>query len=278
MSVLLYIAGGYVALIGLLYLLQEKLIYHPSSRMAEDPSSQGLYWEDVYFETSDGYALNGWYIPHDNSKHIVIFSHGNAGNISNRVYFLNLMHQAGISVFIYDYRGYGLSEGTPNEKGLYKDLQAARSYLINNKGYKPSQIVLFGRSLGGPVSAYVAGEKEVGGVVLESTFTSAPDLATEIYPFVPPGLARMNFSTLEYLNRINVPVLVMHSRNDEIIGYHHGEKLYEAANDPRRFEELHGGHNNNFIDSGETYFNAWKEFLSALSEGDKLQAEEAGSK
>lgn len=265
MFALLYIGGGYLALVGILYLIQDKLLYHPSRHLAATPSAIHLEWEDVYFETDDGVRLNGWYIPHEESEHVVIFSHGNAGNLSNRLQFLEKMHAAGISIFIYDYRGFGISEGSPEEQGFYKDIEAAWRYLTREKSYDPSQVILFGRSLGGPVSAHLAQYIEPGGLVLESTFTTLQDIASEAYPIVPSRLVREEFPTVNYLQQTNAPIImVMHSREDPLIGFHHGRELYEKAPDPKIFIELQGGHNNSFVESEEIYFRTWKEFLSDL--------------
>lgn len=262
MVALLYVGGGYLALIGILYILQDKLLYHPSAHLSGTPSAIQVEWEDVYFKTADGLRLHGWYLPHEESEYVVIFSHGNGGNISDRLQLLEWMNKSGISVFIYDYRGYGKSEGTPTEKGLYQDIEAAWRYLTRNQSYDPSRIILFGRSLGGAVSANLAQKVDAGGLVLESAFTNLKDIASEAYPMVPSGLVRSKFPTLDYLSQSNAPVMVMHSRDDPLIGFHHGRELYEKAPEPKTFVELRGGHNNNFVESREVYFRAWKEFIS----------------
>ncbi len=165
----------------------------------------------------------------------------------------------------------GQSEGTPTEKGLYQDIEAAWKYLTRDRSYDPSRIILFGRSLGGPVSAYLAQKVDAGGLVLESTFTKLKDIASEAYPVVPSRLVRPKFPTLDYLTQSDAPVMVMHSREDPLIGFHHGRELYDKAPEPKTFVELRGGHNNNFVESREVYFHAWKEFISNLRFGSQSE-------
>jgi len=263
-NVILIIGTVYLAFVLLLYLIQDNLIFFPAGTLAYEPSAVNLHWEDIHFETDDGKVLHGWYVPHEESEKILLFSHGNAGNISHRLGLLELLHSEGISTFIYDYRGYGNSEGRPNEKGVYRDIQAAWSYLIREKNYENHQVILFGRSLGASVSAWLAQSVDPGGLILESAFTSARDVASDVYPFIPSGLVRSEFSTIEYLRNITVPVLIMHSPDDTIIPFHHGQKLYEAASDPKYFIELRGGHNDNFMASGELYFEGLNKFLNDL--------------
>jgi uncharacterized protein len=266
LHVLLIAVAGYIALVGLLYLMQSSMIFIPDRNVSADPGVIGLQWMNVRFETEDGKRLHGWYIPNETSRYVLLFSHGNAGNISHRLGFLERLYERGFSTFIYDYRGYGNSEGRPSEKGIHKDIDAAWNYLIHELEYNADEIILFGRSLGGPFSAKLASVKNPGGLILESTFTSAKDVATDLYPFIPPSIVRFQLDTISQLQRITVPVLVMHSRDDEIIPYHHGQALFEAAQEPKYFSELRGGHNDNYIASGEFYFNELRRFLVELEE------------
>lgn len=264
MNVVLIIGAGYLALVLLLYLIQDRMIFFPDRSVSHDPSAVGLQWEDAWFVTEDGEELHGWYISHDDSDRVLLFSHGNAGNISHRLGFLELLHTEGISTFIYDYRGYGNSGGRPNEEGVYRDIQAAWNYLRGEKGYDEEQVILFGRSLGATVSAWLAQSVNPGGVILESAFTSARDVASDVYPFIPSRILRSELSTIDYIRNITVPVLIMHSPDDTIIPFHHSEKLYEAASEPKYFIELRGGHNDNFMVSGELYFEGLKRFIGGL--------------
>ncbi len=261
LNILLIVGGGYIAIVLLLYLMQSNMIFIPDRHLVENPSAFGMQWEDAWMETSDGKEIHGWYIPAENSEQIVLLSHGNAGNISHRLTFIEMLHKNEISAFIYDYRGYGKSEGSPSEQGLYRDIRAAWEYLVGEKAYRESDIYLLGRSLGGPVSSHLAQEVNPGGLILESTFTSARDVASDIYPFVPSSLVRFKFATIEHLENIDVPVLIMHSRGDHIINYRHGERLFDGASEPREFIELQGGHNDNFMVSEEIYTRALLRFL-----------------
>lgn len=264
MNLIIIVVAGYLILVLLLYLVQGSLVFFPDRNIAIDPSVLGLQWEEVWFETSDQRQLHGWFIPHPDADHILLFSHGNAGNISHRLGFIDMLHDWGFATFIYDYRGYGKSEGKPDEEGLYLDIRAAWEYLTDEKGYHAHQIILFGRSLGSSVSAYLAQSVTPGGIVLESAFTSAKDVASDAYPFVPSSLVRFDFATVEFIQKKSAPLLIMHSRDDSIIRFHHGESLYEAAPEPKYFTELRGGHNDNFIASGDLYFHELREFVERL--------------
>ncbi|MEX1063593.1 MAG: alpha/beta hydrolase [Balneolaceae bacterium] len=269
MNLLLVIGTGYVILLLVLFLIQKRMIYFPVDEVAGDPSAYSLPWENAVIETEDGLKIQGWHIPHEQSDKILLFSHGNAGNMSHRLELLDLLHREGLSVFIYDYRGYGNSEGRPGEKGIYKDIRAAWNYLTEVKGYAENDIILFGRSMGAAVSAYFAQHAAPAGLVIESGLTSVKAMASEIYPFIPAFLVRQEFATVDYLENVSVPVLIMHSREDSIIGFSHGEKLFRAAREPKYFAELRGGHSNSYIISGDLYFDALKAFISRLEKPDR---------
>ncbi|MCP4378036.1 MAG: alpha/beta hydrolase, partial [bacterium] len=166
------------------------------------------------------------------------------------------------------YRGYGQSEGSPSEQGTYRDAEAAWTYLTRKRKIDASKIVLFGRSLGGAVAAWLAVEKHSAGVILESTFTSVPDRGAELYKYLPVRfLARINYNTLGRIDKLRCPLLVIHSPDDEIIPYHHGQQLFESAKEPKRFLEISGGHNGGHITSGTLYTNALAEFLTGAIKG-----------
>lgn len=267
MNILLTLLGAYILMLLILFLMQRQMIFFPDPNLVLTPDHAGLEWSDVYMETEDGVSLHAWYLPHPESESVLLFSHGNAGNISHRLELLERFHDRGISTLIYDYRGYGRSEGRPSERGLYRDVRAAWKYLTEEKGYEPRQVILFGRSLGGSVSSRLATRVEPGGLVLESSFTSARDVAADIYPFIPSSLVRFRFDAAADLQKVNCPVLVMHSRDDSIIGFHHGERLYKAAPEPKTFVELRGGHNDNFLVSGDLYFEALQQFVIGTQVG-----------
>lgn len=260
---------AYLVLLLLLYFSQSRLLYYPnlpSRQIAASPDSWGMAFESVEIVAGDGVKLHGWFIPAENSHATLLFFHGNAGNISHRLDSLRLFHELQLSVFIFDYRGYGLSGGTPTEKGTYLDAEAAWSYLTDSLATPPQRIILFGRSLGGSIAAWLASRSDAMGLILESAFTSVPVLASEIYPFFPVRwLSRFRYDTLHYLQSVTLPVLVIHSRDDEIIPISHGRKLYDQAAEPKRFLEIGGGHNDGFLRSGNRYTDGLKAFIEPLA-------------
>lgn len=261
----------YLALLGLLYFGQSRLIFHPelpSRSLDTTPRAVGLPFEEVRLSTADGVSLHGWFTPHPRERGVILFSHGNAGNIAHRLDSLRIFHALGWSVLIYDYRGYGLSTGAPSERGLYTDAMAAWRHLREVRGYRAEQIVLFGRSLGAAVAAELSTRVTPAALILESAFTSVPDFAAELYPIFPARLlARFRFDTLARLERIRAPLLVVHSSEDEIIPFHHGRRLFQAAHEPKRMVTIGGGHNDGFLISGEHYREALGRFLEATSGG-----------
>jgi len=264
-QIALVLGSVYVAGLTGAYFFQNNLLFIPGQEMIATPESVGLLYSEHYFETEDGMRLHGWFIPNPESEKIVQLSHGNAGNISGRAGLAALLHKAGFNVFMYDYRGYGKSEGTPSEKGLYKDAEATLRFLKDNYGADGENIIQFGRSLGGAVAAYIAANYKTGGLVIDSSFTSLKNIISEIYPFVPSFLSKFNFSTTDYLSDIKgVPVLILHSRDDNLIGFHHGEELYATASDPKKFVVLQGGHNDSFLVTKNKYLDAWKTFKQTV--------------
>ena len=194
----------------------------------------------------------------------MLFCHGNAGNISHRLGTLALLNELDLSTFLFDYRGYGESAGKVSEKGTYLDAQAAWKHLTDERGIPADQIVCFGRSLGGAVAAYLAAKRRPAAVVLDSTFTSIPDMARRIYPMYPVRLlSRCRYDTLARMESIRCPVLVIHSRDDEIVPFSHGRRLFDAAGEPKQFLELRGGHNQAFLAGEGPYKQAWRDLLAA---------------
>jgi fermentation-respiration switch protein FrsA (DUF1100 family) len=257
-----------------LYLNQTNLIHLPNlptRALQATPHQAGLDFESVELITADRVKLHAWFLPHDTPRATVLFFHGNAGNISHRLDSLVLFNNLGLAVLIVDYRGYGNSEGSPSEKGIYQDAQAAWRYLTETKRISGKRILLFGRSLGGAVAAYLAAEHEVVGLVLESTFTSVPDMAAELYPWLPARwLTRYHYNTLERMTAIGCPVMVIHSPDDEIIPFEQGRLLFQRANEPKLFFELSGDHNNGFMQAFDRYRDHWDDFIR-LAEREQTQ-------
>ena len=241
---------AYILLAGFLLFAQSHLIYFPdyTRHITVTPCDAGLAYESVEISTADDEALHGWFVPAPEATGTVLFFHGNAGNISHRMEYLSMLNGLGYNTFIFDYRGYGDSSGRPSEEGTYRDAEAAWDYLTNQRSILPGRIILFGESLGGAIAAWLAAREKPGLLVLASVFTSVPDVAAKLYPFLPVRLlSRFKYNTLESLNSVTCPVFVAHSPDDEIVPFEQGQALYEAAPEPRRFLELQGGHNNGFI-------------------------------
>lgn len=280
-SVLLYLgaalAAVYVGLGLALWLMQSRLLYRPVRAVTSTPAERGLDFEDVAFETEDGLTLHGWYVATADAPFTILFCHGNAGNVMHRIDTLVLFRDLGVNCFVFDYRGYGRSEGGPTEIGTYRDARAAYDWLTRTQGVPAERIVLFGRSLGGSIAAHLAAHVEAGAVVLESAFTSYADIGASLYPFMPVRLfARFRYDTRAHLADVRCPVLVVHSRQDELVPFEHGRRLFEAARKPKRFVEITGGHGDGFLTSGDVYRNAWIEWLNSLDD-DRLEPAARGT-
>jgi fermentation-respiration switch protein FrsA (DUF1100 family) len=263
MWIVIVIAGVFVIFAGYLFVFQSNYIYYPERTLSNDPGNVGLSFENVSFETTDRLKLSGWFIPCDNHRAVILFCHGNAGNMSHRLDSIQIFHRLGLGVFIFDYRGYGQSEGKPSESGTYTDVEAAWNYLVAERQVKPSEIIIFGRSLGGAVAAWQAHIHTPGALILESTFTSAPDIGAQYYPFIPVRLiSRFKYDTAAYLKEVKCPVLIVHSPNDEMMPFSHGQRLFEVAKEPKEFLEISGSHNEGFITSGRQYEEGLNAFIS----------------
>jgi len=222
---------------------------------------------DCYFKTTDGLTLHGWFVPTDASDNMLVWLHGNAGNITHRLDNLKILQEYHFSIFIFDYRGYGKSEGKPSENGLYIDAESAYDFLVQTKKFSPENIVLFGRSLGGSVAVELALRRKSAGLILESSFTSMAAIARQVAPFLPTTkILKMKFNTLNKIPKINVPVLIIHGEQDELIPFSHGQKLYEAANQPKFFYPVaNAGHNDLYLIGGQTYFERVAHFVTFKS-------------
>ena len=261
------VASVCVVFIALFYIFQSRYVYYPERNLTADPGQLGLRFDSVYFETADGLTLSAWFIPGDNTRGVILFCHGNAGNISHRLESIQIFHQLGLDVFIFDYRGYGQSEGKPSEQGTYQDAEAAWRYLIEERQLAPADIIVFGRSLGGTVASWLARSHTPGALILESTFTSLRDVASTLYPYLPVRLLlRFQYNTAEYLRGVNCPVLIVHSRDDEIMPFSQGRRLFDIAREPKHFLEITGTHNEGFIASGKHYEAGLNGFISEYAE------------
>ncbi len=242
-------------------------VFHPSRQLEATPDQLRRPFEDVRFKASDGVELHGWFFPADTKSplsHLAfLICHGNGGNISHRLGLCAALLQTGASVFSFDYRGYGQSAGRPGEAGTYLDAQAAHAWL-RQKGFRAENIVAFGESLGGGIVSELALRETVGAIVLESTFTSIPDIGAELFPWLPVRwLSTIKYDTRAKLPRIKVPVLIMHSRTDDLVGFRHAERNLAVANQPKTFCELRGGHNDALWEQSE-FREALEELLKPI--------------
>ena len=265
---LLFIACAvYVGLSLALYFFQERLVFFPSKDVLVTPRTVGLGFEDVYLQSGES-RIHAWYVPAGNARLSVLFCHGNAGNISHRLETLSLLNTLGVNVLIFDYAGYGLSEGKASEAQTYRDVETAWRFLVEEKGANPKSIVLFGRSLGGGVATWLAAKEAPGALIVESTFSSVPEMGAKLYPFLPVRLlARVHYDSGARISQIASPQLFIHSREDEIVPFEQGLSLYRLANEPKTFVEIHGSHNRGFLDSAVDYISALESFLLEVQEG-----------
>jgi len=261
---MLPIAVIYGCVVGLVFLFQSHLVYYPhiGREVSATPQAHGLAYEEVGIATEDGERVIGWWVPAPEARGTVLIFHGNAGNISHRLDYLAMFRRLGYASFIIDYRGYGRSSGTPSEAGTYRDAAAAWRHVTERRGVAPHDIVLFGESLGGAVASWLAARHTPRALVLHSTFTSVPDLGAQVYWFLPVRLiSRFRYDNLAHLKEVKAPVLVIHSREDDIVPYTHGERLYKEARGPKEFLVLRGGHNDAFVFMREQWVRALGEFL-----------------
>ncbi len=270
-----------ICMLGYIMLFESSFIYFPSKypagnwevnrfRAAEGESITRV--EDVWMEAEDGVRLHGWFCtPHRwqdgearpvESSRVILWCHGNAGNITHRYDKISHLTQAPSALFIFDYRGYGRSEGSPSEAGVYLDAMAAWRHLTEERGYAPRQIVIYGVSMGGAVAIELATKVEPAGLIIESSFTSIADMAAATMPFIPRCIIRTRMNSLDKIGAITVPKLVVHGDADEIIPYRMGEALYEAAAPPKRFHAVADAtHNETDLIGGEAYYTVIRDFV-----------------
>ena len=251
------------------YLFDRFLAFFPTKEITNTPDDLGMHFEEVYFPAADGTQLHGWFIPGRGDDTLVWF-HGNAGNISHRVYNIMLLYQhVGASIFIFDYRGYGHSEGKPSEKGMYSDGEGVLEYLRSREDIDDERLILFGRSLGGCIVAELATRHRTKGVIIESSFTSVDAMSRYKRPaiafFLPSRLlVRSRFDSLSKMGRIHSPMMIVHGDKDVTVPIHMGKELFDAANEPKRFYEIRGAtHDDTHIVGGAGYFRALREFIDS---------------
>ena len=250
----------------LIFFLQKNLIHNPYPKLIGTPADRGLMYEDVLLTVQNGEAeLHGWFIPNEQARFTILYFCGNAGNMSYHLDTLSILHSIGLSIFIYDFRGFGRSKGRLTERAMYDDAQSALEYLVQTRSIPSSQIVVFGRSLGSAMASWIASKHQLAATIMESSFSSMADMAKIVYPWLPVDLMlRWRYDNFSRIGDIKSPLLLVHSSEDDLVPYAHSEKLYEAATEPKQLLTITGDHIEGFSDSGDIYINGLSAFLDSL--------------
>ena len=267
-NLLMAAAVAYALIMLFVFLYQPRLVYFPQveRELTATPRAAGLDYEDVTLTTADNVKLHGWWVPSRNARGTILLMHGNAGNISHRLGYLTMFNRLGYSVLLFDYRGYGKSGGHPDEEGTYRDAEATWLHLTGTRNVAPRDIVMVAESLGGGVATWLALKYPPRALVLASTFRSVPDLGAQIYPWLPVRLlARITYDNLARIARVDAPVLIAHSRDDDVIPFAHGEALFAAAREPKQMLVLAGGHNDGFLFTRDAWIAAVGAFLDRIA-------------
>lgn len=254
------------------HLLYRPLLFHPwplTDKQAIAPVLQGIKGETVNFASTDGAKLNGWYYDNPQAKYVILFNHGNGGNVTFRRDLVGLLLQAGASVFIYDYQGYGKSEGLPTIEGICQDAESAYKYIVEKRAVSPDKIILYGESLGGAVAAQLSTQLPCKALILQSTFTSLRTIALEVFPCLaiyPQSLFSIpSLDTLNILRNTHPPLLLIHGSRDKVICISHSSILYRNAVGPKRFVQLpESGHSDIYGTARDTYLSAVGDFINSL--------------
>ena len=243
--------------------IEAHFVFAPQKVLDYSPADYRLEWRDVILNTTDGQSLHGWFFSAEPEKPVILFCHGNAGNISHRLDYIQRLVRMGFNVFIFDYRGYGNSSGNPSEKGLYTDALCSYDYLVNNEKKKPEDIILLGRSLGAAAAIETATKRNARSLIVESGFLSIRHMAGHmgffalISPFIPA-----NYNNLEKIKNISIPKLIIHGERDEVVPFSMGKGLFDAACEPKYYYPIKGaGHNDTYLVGGKEYEGILKSFI-----------------
>ncbi|HYL80281.1 MAG TPA: alpha/beta fold hydrolase [Candidatus Acidoferrum sp.] len=256
--------------IGMILSLERYVIYAPERSIEVTPQGEGLDFEDVWFDSSDGVKLHGWLVPAPGARITLLWFHGNGGNIARCLNNLKyLFRRLGVNIFVFDYRGYGRSEGGMfdlSEEATYRDADGALAYLRGRRDLAGTTPVYFGQSLGAAIAVDIARRQPAAGLILETPFTSIRDMARIVAPYWPfPSLLQTKYDSLRKIEEVRVPLLVLHGDHDEWVPYEQGRRLFDAANEPKTLYTIPGAHHNDtYVVGGEKYFEAWAGFLSTL--------------
>lgn len=248
--------------------LENILVYYPKRFPEGDWDDKSSKFEDVWFESDDGTKLNGWFAPAENPRAVLLYCHGNGGNVSTRQEPLHLFSERlGTSILVFDYRGYGKSEGHPFEKGIYADARAARKWLSEKTGMAEEEIILLGNSMGGGVAIELASKDGAPGLILESTFTSIPEVGKfHARGFPVRWMMTTRFDSIKKIGNYHGPLLQAHGDADKIVPYPLGKKLHRAANEPKEFISIPGGGHSD--PPSPEYFEALDRFIESLTRKD----------
>ena len=247
-----------------------RFIFIPKTEITATPTKYGIEYQEIWFHARDGLDLNGWFIPGDKDRPLVLFFHGNAGNISDNLDYLNMLHGSHFPVFIFDYRGFGKSEGEPlHEDDLYQDARGALSYLAG-QGWHHERMIFFGQSLGSAVALQMALENKPAGLVMESSFTSMKETVKAISPIAYYTFGwwgiNMHFDNLAKIDRLEVPLLLIHGDRDGVLPVRMTRQLYARAVAPKMLLVIRGGgHCDSFKADGTAYLAAWSSYLQMMS-------------
>lgn len=254
---------GYLLALARVYATQARRVFRPRRDLGTTPGACGYAYEEVTLRSADGTALCAWFVPNPEARRVLMFCHGNTRNISHCMDSVELFRRLGFGVFLFDYRGYGRSEGRPDEAGTYLDVQAAWEYLLRERGLAPADIVVLGRSLGGAIASWLAARHAPRALVLESTFTSLPDVAAHRYPWFPAhALIRYRYPVAEHVRTLRCPLLIVHSRDDEVVPFRHAERLFALASGPKELLVIEGMHHNGYRTTGARYEEGLASFLA----------------
>ncbi len=271
-SILILAAVGYLVMCAMVYFRQPHYVYVPDRTVDMTPSDIGIDFEDVRLAVGEGETVAGWFVAAKEGGAdlpVVLMLHGNGGDIANRMGYVSTLHENGFDGLFIDYRGYGESTGEPTEQNTYEDALAAWRYLTETRGIAPERVIVLGRSLGGAVASWLATEVNPRGVVMESAFASAPAMAGVMFPFLPVRwCCSFKYDSLARMPSITCPVLVAHGPDDSMVPFEQGRQLFDAANEPKRFVELRGGHNESGLDVNDEYLGAFKAFFGESGEGE----------
>jgi len=264
---LLVLIGLLGALYGLIVLAHDRVVFQPQVGRWLGLDKLGIDGEEVWLDTEDGVRLHAfWVRAPQQTRRAILFLHGNAGNASHRLPNAQQMAALGADVLLLDYRGYGLSEGSPTEAGVYADARAGLAHLTGPRDLPEERIVLFGRSLGGAVAIDLARDRGLAGVILESTFASLSELADQILPLPLGFVVRGRWSSRDKIGSVSAPLLFFHGGEDRVVPIELGRALYDAAPGPKDFHLIpRAGHNTTVEMGGRAYFERIGSFLEQVA-------------